>query len=103
GPMHLSFMLERAVGEAPPGEDEAPLALLSTPDHVDALGGIREVATSVDADFDPTAWLEARLLAGEAEIALLPEGAGFAVLPRCEAGTLLASMLIAVAGLPHAG
>jgi hypothetical protein len=64
----------------------------------------------VDADFDPTGWLEQRLLASDVEVAILSpaaggsdEPAGYAVLPRADAGTLSVSMAIAGDGPPHAG
>lgn len=128
-PMHLSFVLERAVA-AQPTETEADagaeadagsdsthgatnadvmpgLTLLAGSEGVGGLAAIRMLSTAVDADFDPTAWLETRLLASETEVALLSgdagEPVGFAVLPRIEDGTLLVSMAIATDGPPHAG
>ena len=118
-PMHLSFVLERtlapvdAAEPSEPAETGGDLVMLSGPDGIDGLSVVRALSTSVDSDFDPTSWLEQRLLAGDAEVALLapkvgeaePAGAhvGYAVLPRADADTLFVSMAIALDGPPHAG
>ena len=121
-PMQLSFILEAGVpppspdapsagetppssGETPPSSGEPEVLLLQGAAGAESAAVARGIASSVDSDLDPSAWLAARLARGEAEALVVGPASSptaLAVLPVTGGGDALAvSMLLCPEGPPR--